>query len=231
MYRHFFKRLFDILISLIALIVLSPILLILTVLVAIFLGRPVLFKQVRPGKNNKLFTMQKFRTMTSETDEEGNLLPDEKRLTKFGKFLRSTSLDELPQLWTIFTGKMSIIGPRPQLVKDMVFFDEETNKRQSVTPGLTGLAQVSGRNNVTWEDKFEKDIEYVKKITFLKDFKIFFKTVFKVLSRSDVATDGMATAEDYGDYLLREGKITREEYDEKVAQSKEIIRSFLNKGC
>ncbi len=229
MYRCFFKRFFDILLSFLALVVLSPILLILTLLVAIFLGRPVLFKQVRPGKNNKLFTMQKFRTMTSATDEEGNLLPDEVRLTKFGKFLRSTSLDELPQIWTIFIGKMSIIGPRPQLVKDMVFFDEETNKRQSVTPGLTGLAQISGRNNVTWDEKFVWDLKYVQKVTFWGDLKIFFKTVFKVLSRSDISTSGMATAEDYGDYLLREGKITKEHYDEKVQLSKELIRDFLNK--
>lgn len=229
MYRCFFKRFFDILLSFLALVVLSPILLILTLLVAIFLGRPVLFKQVRPGKNNKLFTMQKFRTMTSATDEEGNLLPDEVRLTKFGKFLRSTSLDELPQLWTIFIGKMSIIGPRPQLVKDMVFFDEETNKRQSVTPGLTGLAQISGRNNLTWDEKFVWDLKYAQKVTFWGDFKIFVKTVFKVLSRSDISTSGMATAEDYGDYLLREGKITKEYYDEKVQLSKELIRDFLSK--
>ena len=227
MYKHFFKRFFDIFLSGLALIILAPVLLVLTILVAIFLGRPVLFKQVRPGYKNKLFCMQKFRTMTSECDSEGNLLPDHERMTRFGRKLRSTSLDELPELWNIFIGKMSIVGPRPQLVKDLVFFDEEIAKRQSVRPGLTGLAQVSGRNNATWDERFECDLKYVEKITFFGDLKILFKTVGKVFSGSDVATEGMDTSEDYGDYLLRLGRIDKDVYDQKVAESKELIKEFL----
>lgn len=229
MYRHFFKRVLDVFLSGLAMLILSPVLIILVILVAIFLGRPVLFKQVRPGYKNKLFCLQKFRTMTNECDSEGNLLPDSERMTKFGRFLRSSSLDELPELWNIFTGKMSIVGPRPQLVKDMVFFDEDVAKRQTVRPGLTGLAQVSGRNNATWDERFERDLSYVEKITFFKDVKIIFKTVGKVFSRSDIATDGMDTSEDYGDYLLRLGRIDQAEYDEKVAKSKEMIKEFLSK--
>ncbi len=227
MYSKFFKRFFDILLSGLAMLILSPVLLVLIVLVAIFLGRPVLFKQVRPGYKNKLFCMQKFRTMTNACDKEGNLLPDSERMTKFGRTLRSLSLDELPELWNIFTGKMSIVGPRPQLVKDLVFFDDEIAKRQSVRPGLTGLAQVSGRNNATWDERFECDLKYVQKITFWGDVKILFKTVGKVFSRSDVATDGMDTSEDYGDYLLRLGRIDQATYDEKVAKSREMIKEFL----
>jgi lipopolysaccharide/colanic/teichoic acid biosynthesis glycosyltransferase len=148
-------------------------------------------------------------------------------MTKFGRRLRSLSLDELPELWNIFTGKMSIVGPRPQLVKDLVFFDDEIAKRQSVRPGLTGLAQVSGRNNATWDERFACDLKYVQKITFWGDLKILFKTVGKVFARSDVATDGMDTSEDYGDYLLRLGRIDQATYDEKVAKSKEMIKEFL----
>lgn len=227
MYSKFFKRFFDIVLSGLAMLILSPVLLVLIVLVAIFLGRPVLFKQVRPGYKNKLFCMQKFRTMTNAYDKEGNLLPDSERMTKFGRSLRSLSLDELPELWNIFTGKMSIVGPRPQLVKDLVFFDDEIAKRQSVRPGLTGLAQVSGRNNATWDERFECDLKYVQKITFWGDLRILFKTVGKVFARSDVATDGMDTSEDYGDYLLRLGRIDQATYDEKVAKSKEMIKEFL----
>lgn len=229
MYRHFFKRFLDVFLSGLAMLILSPVLIILAILVAIFLGRPVLFKQVRPGCKNKLFCLQKFRTMTNECDSEGNLLPDSERMTKFGRFLRSSSLDELPELWNIFTGKMSIVGPRPQLVKDMVFFDDNVAKRQTVRPGLTGLAQVSGRNNATWDERFECDLKYVQKITFWGDLKIIFKTVGKVFSRSDIATDGMDTSEDYGDYLLRLGRIDKTEYDEKVVKSKELIKEFLSK--
>ena len=229
MYRKFFKRFLDIFLSGLAMIILSPVLLVLTILVAIFLGRPVLFKQVRPGYKGKLFCLQKFRTMTNECDKEGNLLPDSERMTKFGRFLRSSSLDELPELWNIFTGKMSIIGPRPQLVKDLVFFDDEIMKRQTVRPGLTGLAQVSGRNNATWDQRFECDLKYVEKITFWRDLKILFKTVGKVFSRSDIATDGMDTSEDYGDYLLRLERIDKETYDNGVKESKEIIKKYLEK--
>lgn len=226
MYRAFFKRFLDIILSLIAILALLPVYIVLIVSVAIFLGRPVFFKQVRPGKNNKLFSMWKFRSMTNEKDEEGNLLPDDKRLTRFGRFLRALSFDELPQLWNILKGDMSIVGPRPQLVQDMVFFDEEINKRQSVTPGLTGLAQVMGRNNVPWDEKFTNDLKYIQKITFFKDLAIVFRTVGKVLSRKDVSPVGSPTGESYCDFLLKEGRITKEEYDEKVALSKQMIEEF-----
>lgn len=160
--------------------------------------------------------------MTNEKDENGNFLPDEQRMTRFGKFLRSTSLDELPEIWNIFIGQMSIIGPRPQLVKDIVFMNDKVKKRHNVRGGLTGLAQVSGRNNLSWEERFEFDLKYVNKISFFKDMKIFFKTILKVFKRSDVATEGMQTSEDYGDYLLRIGQITKEYYDEKIDDAKAL---------
>lgn len=229
MYKGFFKRLIDILVSFTAICVLLPIYLILILLVALFLGRPVFFRQVRPGKNNKLFSMWKFRTMTNQKDENGNLLPDEKRLTKFGRFLRSASLDELPQLWNILKGDMSIVGPRPQLVQDMVFFDEKTNIRQSVTPGLTGYAQIKGRNNVDWDEKFENDLVYVQKISFLKDLVIVFKTVGKVLSRKDVSPVGSPVGESYCDWLLKNGRITKEEHDRGVQRANEMISEFKRK--
>ena len=216
MYAKYVKRILDFTLSLLALIVLSPIMLILYILVRIKLGNPVIFKQMRPGKDEKIFKLYKFRTMTDEKDEQGNLLPDEQRLTKFSKFLRSTSLDELPELINIIKGDMAIVGPRPQLVRDMLFMTEEQRKRHCVRQGLTGLAQVSGRNNITWEEKINYDLEYIKEITFINDVKIIFKTVGKVFKRADIATDGMDTAEDLCDYLLRTEKITKEEYDEKI---------------
>lgn len=223
MYQKYIKRILDFVISLIALIVLSPIFLILILLVRINLGSPVIFKQKRPGANNKIFTLYKFRTMTDVKDSEGKLLPDSERLTKFGKFLRSTSLDELPELINILKGDMSLVGPRPQLVRDMVFMSEEQNKRHSVRQGLTGLAQVNGRNAISWENKFEYDLEYIKNITFFNDFKIILLTVKKVFAREDISTEGMDTAEDFGDYLLRIGKITKEEYDEKQEQARKLL--------
>ena len=225
MYKNFFKRVIDFTLSLMAILILSPILLIVAFLVKIKLGSPVLFTQDRPGKNEKVFKMYKFRSMTSETDENGKLLPDDVRLTSFGKKLRSTSLDELPELFNILKGDMSIVGPRPQLVRDMVFMDERQRKRHSVRQGLTGLAQVNGRNNISWEDKIEYDLEYIENITFLNDLKIIFKTVFKVLKKDDISTEGMETAEDYGDYLLRTNKVTLEEYNMKQRQAKEILES------
>ena len=222
-YRQCFKRFYDIVLSGAALLVLSGVLALLAVLVAVNLGRPVLFCQLRPGKNGKIFRLHKFRSMTSETDEHGNLLPDEKRMTSFGRRLRNSSLDELPELWDIFRGKMSLVGPRPQLVRDLVFMDEETQRRHDVRPGLTGLAQVSGRNNLTWEERFGYDLEYVRHITLFGDLKILFKTVLKVFRRSDVSTEGMETSEDYGDYLLRAGRISREEYDAEQHRAKELI--------
>ncbi len=211
-YEAVFKRPLDFILSLIALIILSPVLLIVAILVKIKLGGPVIFKQKRPGKNEKIFTMYKFRTMTNERDEDGNLLPDEVRLTKFGKFLRSTSLDELPGLINIIKGDMSIVGPRPQLIKDMWFMSDKERKRHKIRPGLTGLAQVNGRNAISWERKFKYDLLYLEKVTFLKDVKIILKTIIKVFKKEDISQEGMDTAQDLGDYLLSEGKIDYKEY-------------------
>ncbi|MCP1154197.1 sugar transferase [Peribacillus frigoritolerans] len=186
MYKRFIKRLMDFILSLIAIIVLSPVLLIVTILVKVKLGSPVLFKQKRPGLNEKIFMMYKFRTMTDERDENGKLLPDSIRLTKFGKFLRSTSLDELPELLNILRGDMSIIGPRPLSIKYLPYFNETEKQRHDVRPGLTGLAQINGRNSISWEEKFEYDIKYVNHINFVGDVKIIFMTVFKVLKRSNI---------------------------------------------
>ena len=209
----------------VALVVLSPVLLIVAILVRTKLGSPVIFHQKRPGKDEKIFTLCKFRTMTDEKDENGNLLPDDVRLTKFGKFLRATSLDELPEAINILKGDMSVVGPRPQLVRDMVFFDENQMKRQSVTPGLTGLAQISGRNGITWEEKINFDLEYIKKITFLGDCKIIFLTVWKAFVKSEgISQEGMDTAEDFGDYLLRVGKVSKEEYNNKQKKSMLILK-------
>ena len=224
LYKPFFKRFYDIFLSGFAMIVLSPILLILMVVGAIKMKGNPFFTQLRPGKNEKIFRLIKFRTMTCEKDENGNLLPDEKRLTKYGRILRSTSLDELPELINIFIGDMSIVGPRPQLVRDMVFMDETQRKRHTVRPGLTGLAQVSGRNNMTWEKKFEYDLTYIEKISLWKDIKIIFSTVGKVVKRSDVEREGTVSDIDFGDWLLQEGKITQEYYDEKQAEAKILLR-------
>lgn len=226
MYKNFFKRVFDICASGGALIVLSPLLLITAYKVKTQLGSPVLFTQVRPGKDGKLFKMYKFRSMTDARDAEGNLLPDDQRLPEFGKKLRASSADELPELINIFKGDMSVVGPRPQLVRDMTFFTEEEMKRQSVYPGLTGLAQISGRNNITWEEKFKYDLEYVKDINFFEDMRIIFRTVFKVANEEDINTEGMETAEDLGDYLLRIGKVSKAEYDEKQKEAKKLLEEF-----
>ena len=225
MYQKFFKRLIDILCAMAALIVFSWLYVIVAVLVRINLGSPVIFKQPRPGKDCKIFKLYKFRTMTDEKDENGNLLPDDVRLTKFGKFLRATSLDELPEAINILKGDMSVVGPRPQLVRDMVFFSESQMQRQSVTPGLTGLAQISGRNGITWEEKINFDLEYIKKITFLGDCKIIFLTVWKAFVKSEgISQEGMDTAEDFGDYLLRIGKVSKEEYNNKQKESLLILK-------
>lgn len=216
MYKKYIKRILDFILSLFALIILSPILLVIAILVRIKLGSPVIFKQERPGLNEKIFTLYKFRTMTDKKDEEGNLLPDSERLTRFGKMLRSTSLDELPELINILKGDMSIVGPRPQLIRDMLFMTDEQRKRHSVRQGLTGLAQVNGRNNITWEEKINYDLQYIEKITFLGDAKIILKTVGKVFARRDIETEGMETAEDLCDYLLKTNKINKKEYEEKL---------------
>lgn len=222
-YRPFFKRFYDVVLSGIGLVVLSPLLLLLMGIGAVKMQGNPFFTQLRPGKNGKIFKLIKFRTMTNKKDSEGNLLPDSDRLTKYGKFLRSTSLDELPELINIFMGKMSIIGPRPQLVRDLVFMNEEINTRHNVRGGLTGLAQVSGRNNLTWEERFSYDLKYLNKISFIEDMKIFFKTAIKVFLKADVATEGMDTSEDYGDYLLRTEQITLEEYSEKQVKAKQLL--------
>lgn len=223
MYRKYIKRMLDFILSLLAIVILSPVLLITAILVKIKLGSPIIFKQQRPGKNEKIFTLYKFRTMTDKKDEKGNLLPDEQRLTRFGKILRSTSIDELPELINILKGDMSIVGPRPQLIKDMLFMTKEQRKRHTVRQGLTGLAQVNGRNNLTWEEKIEYDLEYIKNITFVNDVKIIFKTIGKVFKREDIETEGMETAEDLCDYLLRTGKINREEYKQKIENEKNEV--------
>jgi lipopolysaccharide/colanic/teichoic acid biosynthesis glycosyltransferase len=188
------------------------------------LGSPVLFTQIRPGKDCKLFKMYKFRTMTDERDGSGKLLSDDVRLTAFGKKLRATSLDELPELINIVKGDMSVVGPRPQLVRDMVFFTKEEMKRQSVYPGLTGLAQICGRNNITWKEKFSYDLQYIQNITFLEDMRIIFRTIFKVSAQEDIATEGMETAEDYGDWLLKQHIISKTKYDMKQQEEKMLKR-------
>ena len=214
-YEKCIKRELDVLRSGLAILFLSPVLLCTAWQVKKKLGSPVLFTQLRPGRGERIFKMYKFRTMTDERDADGQLLPDEKRLTEFGKFLRSTSLDELPELFNILKGDMSIVGPRPQLVRDMVFMTKEQRRRHKAPQGLTGLAQVNGRNNISWEGKLKYDQEYVKRITFLGDLKIILRTIFQVLKKEDINTDGMATAEDLGDYLLRTGQVDICTYNEK----------------
>jgi len=183
MYKKYFKRLLDIIFSILALIFLSPILLITAILVRFKLGSPVIFKQERPGLNEKIFTIYKFRSMTDERDEKGALLPDNIRLTKFGKLLRSTSIDELPELWNILKGDMSFIGPRPLVVKYLPLYNSNQRQRHKVRPGLTGLAQVNGRNAISWEEKFEYDKEYVNNINFISEIKIIFMTIIKIVKK------------------------------------------------
>lgn len=185
-------------------------------------GNPF-FTQLRPGKNEKIFRLVKFRTMTSERDQQGNFLPDDMRLTKYGKFLRSTSLDELPELFNILKGDMAVIGPRPQLVRDMVFMTVDQRRRHCVRPGLSGLAQINGRNAIKWEDKFYFDLKYINNITFLGDAKIIMKTILKVFKREDICEEGMETAEDLGDYLIKNGNVDNETYKKKQEQAKELL--------
>lgn len=194
-YEKYIKRALDIMLSGIAMIVLSPVMLITAILVRVNLGSPVVFCQERPGKDEIIFKMHKFRTMTEERNENGELLPDEKRLTEFGKTLRSLSLDELPELWDIFRGKMSIVGPRPLLVKYLPLYSEEQHHRHDIKPGLTGWAQVNGRNLTSWEERFEHDIYYVNNVSFLMDVKIVFATVRCVFAREGINSEGSATME------------------------------------
>lgn len=200
MYKKFIKRVLDIIISLVGIIVLLPIYLIVAILVRIKLGSPVIFKQERPGKNEKIFKLYKFRSMSNKKDENGKLLPDAERLTKFGKILRSTSLDELPELFNILKGDMSLIGPRPLAVSYLPYYNDKEKHRHDVRPGLTGLAQINGRNALNWEKRFAYDIEYVNNITFVNDVKIFFKTFIKVFKKEDVVVRGTGKTIDFDEY-------------------------------
>lgn len=231
-YEKYIKRCLDIFCALAALLVFWWLYVIIAILVRVKLGSPVIFKQERPGKDEKIFKMYKFRTMTDERDPDGNLLPDEQRLTPFGAALRRSSLDEVPEAFNIIKGDLSIVGPRPQLVRDMVFMSDEQRRRHTVKPGLTGLAQVNGRNNISWEDKLEWDLKYIDKITFWGDLKIIFQTVLKAFVKHDGITEGdMATAEDFGDYLLARGKIDVDEYDKRQAEAKELLHRKKCKKC
>ena len=227
MYASFLKRLIDFTLALVALIVLSPVLLVLMVLGAVKMKGNPFFTQLRPGKDEKIFKLIKFRSMTCETDADGNLLPDDQRMTRYGEILRSTSLDELPELFNILKGDMALVGPRPQLVRDMVFMTADQRRRHSIRPGLTGLAQVSGRNNITWEQKLQYDLTYLDGgITLFGDIKILFMTVFKVFKREDVVRDGTVSDMDFGDWLLQRGEVTKEEYDRLQAEAKELLKVF-----
>ena len=223
MYQKYIKRPLDFFLSLLAIIALSPVLIFLTVLGAINMKGNPFFVQLRPGKDEKIFKMIKFRTMTCEKDENGEFLPDEQRLTKYGKILRSTSLDELPELLNILKGDMAVIGPRPQLVRDMVFMTDTQRLRHTVRPGLSGLAQVSGRNALRWENKLSIDLEYIENITFLGDIKIILTTFVKVFKREDISDVGMETAEDFGDYLLRVGKVDEAVYDANMKKADKLL--------
>lgn len=200
MYRKYIKRILDFLLSLMAIIILSPILMIIAILVRIKLGAPIIFKQERPGLNEKIFTLYKFRTMTSEKNEKGELLPDDVRLTKFGRTLRSLSIDELPELFNILKGDMSIVGPRPLAVAYLPYYNEKEKHRHDVRPGLTGLAQVNGRNTLQWEKRFSYDIEYVNNISFVEDFKIIFLTISEVFKRKNIVVRGTGNIIDFDEY-------------------------------
>ncbi len=230
MYTKFFKRFFDLTLSLAALLILSPILLILAVIGAIAMKGNPFFMQPRPGKNGadgkeKIFRLIKFRTMSNARGADGELLPDDRRLGEYGKWLRSTSLDELPELINILKGDMSIVGPRPQLVRDMLFMTDDQRCRHNVRPGLTGLAQVNGRNSISWNQKFEYDLMYINNgITLAGDVNIILQTVGKVVKRSDTIREGTVSDMDLGDWLLSEGMIDKEAYDKKQAEAKKLLQ-------
>ena len=229
-YEKCIKRILDVICSLLAIIVFSWLYLIIALIVRIKMGSPVLFKQPRPGivKNGQetIFNMYKFRTMTDERDENGELLPDDKRLPRFGALLRKTSLDELPEAFNILKGDMSVIGPRPQLVRDMVFMSEQQRMRHTAKPGLSGLAQVKGRNAISWEEKLDWDLKYIEKITFWGDLKLVFATVISAFIKAEGINDGEnATVLDYGDVLLNSGKVSKEEYLYKQNMAKQILEA------
>ena len=230
-YQRYIKRILDILCALAALTVFGWLYIIVAILVRVKLGSPVLFTQPRPGKDEKIFKLYKFRTMTDARDEQGNLLPDDVRLTPFGRALRSTSLDELPEAFNILKGDMSVIGPRPQLVRDMVFMTPEQRQRHTVRPGLSGLAQTRGRNALSWDGKLSTDLEYIQHVTFLGDLKIIFDTVRQVffgekgLDNSDV--DEVEITDDFGDYLLKAGRVSKEEYERKQAEARGLLSASV----
>ena len=231
LYEKYVKRILDIICSLLAITVFFWLYIIIAIIVRIKMGSPVLFKQPRPGivKNGKetIFDMYKFRTMTDARDENGDLLPDEKRLPPFGAWLRKTSLDELPEAFNILKGDMSVIGPRPQLVRDMVFMSEQQRMRHTARPGLSGLAQVKGRNAISWEEKLNWDLKYIEKVTFINDVKIVLETIKTAFIKADGITDGEnATALDFGDSLLKEGKVNREQYDYFKSKANDILTEY-----
>lgn len=225
MYRKYVKRFLDIILAIIAIVITLPIFLLTGILVLIFLGKPAIFRQKRPGKDEKIFTMYKFRTMTKGKNRNGEMLPDELRLTKFGKFLRKTSLDEIPEFINILKGDMSFVGPRPQLIKDMLFMSDDVRKRHSVRPGLTGLAQINGRNSIDWENKFKYDLEYIENITFINDLMIVIKTFLLFFKSNEDGTNGTELALDYGDYLLFNKRIDKKMYEEIL---KNYDKTFVN---
>lgn len=231
-YERVVKRLLDLVCGVLAALVFGWLYLLVALLVRIVMGRPVLFRQPRPGMidpktgRERIFYMYKFRTMTDERDAQGNLLPDAQRLGKFGRALRATSLDELPELINILRGDMSVIGPRPQLVRDMTFMSQAQRMRHTAKPGLSGLAQVMGRNAISWDSKLDYDLKYIEKISFWGDLKIVCMTVRKVFIRSRLteSSEEIDVTDDFGDYLLKSGRVTREEYDRRQAEAKRILR-------
>lgn len=229
LYELFFKRFFDVIVSLLGIIILSPVFLIVWILSKIFIGGKAIFAQYRPGKDGKIFKFYKFRSMTNKTDANGDLLPDAQRITKFGKIIRKLSVDELPQLFNILKGDMSLIGPRPRMVEECVFLDETQQDRFKVRPGITGWAQVNGRNSITFDKVVQYDKEYVAKISFWFDVKIFFKTIGCVFKRKNINKEGTVSNEFHGDYLLRTGQIDKTYYDEKIATAKMMIAKAKEK--
>ncbi|BCZ26080.1 UDP-galactose phosphate transferase [Claveliimonas bilis] len=226
-YEKYFKRPLDFFCGLAAVVVFCWLYAIIAILVRVKLGSPVLFTQDRPGKDEKIFKLYKFRTMTDERDNNGDLLSDESRLTKFGKWLRNTSLDELPEAFNILNGTMSVIGPRPQLVRDMIFMTNVQRERHSVRPGLSGLAQIRGRNALSWDEKLATDLEYIEHITFLGDMKIVIDTVkqvfFKEKGLKGSVVDEVGITDDFGDYLLKAGRVTKEEYNQKMYEAIKLL--------